>query len=138
MSQTQSPLIIVRRLNQNHDPVYGGGRADFLTDIQAVAQIIETSLLLFQGELWNALDIGLPLFQQIVSQVENNRQQVVALLIQQTILQSSSFVTGLTNVSFVYTSSTRTFAYACDVQTQFGNVTVTFEPGNLAVLPIAA
>lgn len=134
----QSPLIIVRRLDANHDPVYGGGAGDFLTDIYAVAQIIQTSLLLFLGEWWNNLSVGLPLFQQIISKAENNRQQIIALLIQQTILGSSTFVTAVTNVKFVYNAPTRSFSYACRVQTAFGTVGVTFEPGNLAVLPIAA
>jgi hypothetical protein len=133
----QSPLILVRRLDSQHDPVYGGGAADFLTDINAVAQIIQTSLLLFQGEWWNSLNTGLPLFQQIIGKAANNRQQVIALLIQQTILGSSQFVSAITNVNFIYNSALRTFSYACRVETSFGTVGVTFEPGNLAVLPIA-
>ena len=135
---SQTPLIIVRRLNSNGDPVYGGGAGDFLTNINAVAQIIKTSLLLFQGEWWNNLTVGLPLFQKIIAQGANNRQQIIALLIQQVILGSSQFVTGITNVKYIYTSATRTFSYACKVQTTFGTVGVVFEPGNLAVLPVAA
>jgi hypothetical protein len=82
-----TPTISVRKLDANHDPIYGNGVADFLTDLDAVAQLIDTSLLLLQGEWWNNLAVGLPLFQQIIgtSGVGNN-PQIAALLIQQTIL----------------------------------------------------
>lgn len=133
-----APTIIVRKLGPNRDPIFGNGIACFLTDLYAVAQIIETSLLLFQGEWWNATNVGLPLFQQIIGKAANNRQAIIALLIQQTIIQSSQFVTGITNVQFKYNSATRMFSYACIAQTSFGTVAVTFSPGNLAVLPVAA
>jgi hypothetical protein len=132
-----TPTVIVRKLDSNHDPIYGNGIACFLTDLDAVAQIIETSLLLFQGEWWNDLTIGLPVFQSIVGQAENNRQAVIALLIQQVIL-SVAYVTAISNVKFLYTSANRSFSYACNVQTAFGTVTVTYSPGNVAVLPLAA
>jgi hypothetical protein len=50
-----TPTISVRKLDANHDPIYGNGVADFLTDLDAVAQLIDTSLLLLQGEWWNNL-----------------------------------------------------------------------------------
>jgi hypothetical protein len=134
---TISPLVIVRRLDANHNPVYGSGAADFLTDLEATAQIIETSLLLFQGEWWNNLQAGLPLFQSIIAQPENNRQATIALLIQQ-VIYGVDYVTGLTNVQVNYTPSTRQFTYSCIVQTAFGTVSVTFSPGTIAVLPLAS
>ena len=134
---TTVPTVIVRKLDSNNDPIYGAGILCFLSDLDAVAQIIKTSLLLFQGEWWNDLTIGLPVFQSIVGKAENNRQAVISLLIQQVIL-GVEYVTAISNVQFLYTSSNRSFSYACNVQTQFGNVTVTYSPGNVAVLPLAA
>jgi hypothetical protein len=131
-----TPTVIVRKLI-NGDPVYGNGIACFLQDIEAVAQIIETSLLLFQGEWWNDLTIGLPVFQSIVGRAENNRQAIISLLIQQVIL-GVDYVTSISNVQFLYDSATRSFSYACYAQTQFGTVVVTYAPGNVAVLPLAA
>jgi len=131
-----TPTVIVRKLDSNHDPIYGNGIACFLTDLEAVAQIIETSLLLFQGEWWNDETIGLPVFQSIVGNAENNRQATISLLIQQVIL-GVEFVTGISNVRFLYTSADRSFSYACYAQTQFGTVYVTYSPGNVAVLPLA-
>ena len=132
-----TPTVIVRKLDAKRDPLYGNGIACFLVDLEAVAQIIETSLLLFQGEWWNDLSKGLPLFQSIIANGENNRQATISLLIQQVIL-GVRYVTGISNVQFIYTSVSREFSYACDVQTQFGTVTVTYSPGNIAVLPLAA
>ena len=132
----QTPTVIVRKLI-NGDPAYGNGAACFLADLDAVAQIIETSLLLFQGEWWKDRTIGLPVFQSIVGQAENNRQATISLLIQQVIL-GVEYVTAISNVQFLYTSANRSFSYACNVQTAFGTVTVTYSPGNIAVLPLAA
>jgi hypothetical protein len=133
---TQTPTVIVRALDSNNDPLYGNGIACFLMDLEAVAQIIKTSLLLFQGEWWNDLTVGLPVFQSIIGNAENNRQATISLLIQQVIL-GVNYVTGISNVQFLYTSSTRSFSYACYAQTQFGTVYVTYSPGNVAVLPLA-
>jgi len=132
-----SPTVIVRKLGPNFDPLYGNGIACFLTDLAAVAQLIETSLLLFQGEWWNALNQGLPLFQSIIGKAQNNRQAIISLLIQQVVL-NVEYVTSISNVQFLYTSANREFSYACYVQTAFGTVAVTYSPGNLAVLPLAA
>jgi hypothetical protein len=127
--------ISVRKLDANHDPIYGNGVADFLTDLDAVAQLIDTSLLLLQGEWWNNLSVGLPLFQQIIgtSGVGNN-PQIAALLIQQTIL-GVPYVNSLSNVTLDYVPSTRSFTYSAIVYTAFGKVQTTFSPGSSASLP---
>lgn len=129
-----SPTIIVRALDANHDPMYGNGQADFLTGIFAVAQLIETNLLLFLGEWWNNLKAGLPLFQKILQPGVGRRPQVIALLIQQVILGVDG-VTGINSVQLNYVSATREFTYSCNVTTIFGQITVNYQPGNLAVLP---
>jgi hypothetical protein len=130
-----TPTISVRKLDANHDPIYGNGVADFLTDLDAVAQLIDTSLLLLQGEWWNNLSVGLPLFQQIIgtSGVGNN-PQIAALLIQQTIL-GVPYVNSLSNVTLDYVPSTRSFTYSAIVYTAFGKVQTTFSPGSSASLP---
>jgi hypothetical protein len=133
---TVVPTISVRKLDQYHDPIYGNGQADFLTDLQAVGQLVDTSLLLLQGEWWANLQAGLPLFQQIigVSGVGNN-PQVAALLIQQTIL-AVPYVNSIANVALTYNPLTRAFTYSCDVYTAFGAIQTTFTPGNSASIPI--
>ena len=130
------PTISVRKLDANHDPIYGNGQADFLIDLYAVAQLIDTSLLLLQGEWWNDLTAGLPLFQQIigVSGVGNN-PQLAALLIQQTIL-AVPYVNSIADVALRYEPVTRSFTYSCIVYTAFGTVQTTFVPGSSASIPV--
>src|SRR5215469_4256458 len=126
---TTVPTISVRKLDANHDVIRGNGQLDFYTDLYAVAQLIDTSLLLLQGEWWNDLATGLPLFQQIigVSGVGNN-PQVAALLIQQTIL-AVPYVNSIANVNLAYDPLSRAFTYSCNVYTAFGTLQTQFVPG---------
>jgi hypothetical protein len=130
------PTISVRKLDANHDPIYGNGQADFLTDLYAVGQLIDTSLLLLQGEWWNDLGAGLPLFQQIVgvSGVGNN-PQIAALLIQN-IIMAVPYVNSISDVALIYDPLSRTFTYTCNVFTAFGTVQTQFVPGSSASIPI--
>lgn len=136
VTQSVTPTISVRKLDQNHDPVYGNGLQDFLTDIYAVAQLIDTSLLLLQGEWWEDMNAGLPLFQQIVSVggVGNNPQ--IAGFVIQGIILAVPYVTSLQDMSLNYNSANRTFSYTCIVYTQFGAVQTDFSPGSSATIPI--
>jgi hypothetical protein len=130
-----TPTISVRRLDANHDPVYGGGRDSFLVDIYAVAQLIDTTLLLLQGEWWANLDAGFPLFQRVIGiQGIGNSPQIAALIIQQTIL-GVPYVTGMSDAALKYDPLTRTFSYFAIVYTQFGTVQTTFIPGSSASMP---
>ena len=129
------PLIAIRALDANHEPMYGNGQNNFLNDIDAVAQIIQTSLLLFQGEWWENLQDGLPLFQDILGTNNAKKNDVIALTIQERILASAPpFVTGIRDIVTTYNTK-RKFTFAAIVETQFGNLAVTFTPGAAAVLP---
>lgn len=129
------PLISVRALDINHDPIYGNGQNNFLNDIQAVAQIIQTSLLLFQGEWFEDLNEGLPLFQSILGTNSGKKTDAIALLIQNVILTCCPpFITGVKDIVTIYKTS-REFTFACVVETVFGLIVVNFTPGAAAVLP---
>jgi len=128
------PLISVRQLDANHDVLWGNGQGNFLVDLQAVAQIIQTTLLLLQGEWWSDLTEGLQLFQSILGSNNGKSPDAISLLIQQQILDVP-FVTTITNIQTAY-SINRSFVFACTVQTQFGALSVSFQPGASAVLPV--
>ena len=115
------PTITVRKLDANYDPIFGNGQNAYISDLQAVAQIINQRLLLFQGEWWADKTAGIPMFQSILGPGRN--VDAVAALIKATVL-GAPYVTSVSNVSASYSSKTRSFAYSCDVQTQFGNLTV--------------
>ena len=123
-----APLISYRSLDSNGDPQWGQGQSNFLTDIEAVALLIQTRLKLFKGEWWENQNDGLPLWQSILGGSANgNKQSAIAALISQRI-QSTIFVIGLSNVSTSYNPNTRSYTYSAVVQTQFGNFSVTNIP----------
>ena len=115
------PTITVRKLDSNWDPVWGNGQADYISDVDAVTQIIKQRLLFFLGEWWENRGAGTPMFQSILG--ANRSIDAVAAIIKNVIL-ATVYVTGVSNLAVSYISSTRGFTYSCSVQTQFGTVTI--------------
>lgn len=116
--------ITVRQLDTNWDPIAGNGQSNFLTDIDAVAQIIAQRIKLLQGEWWENINAGTPLFQSILGAAgSGSHPQTIALLLSQRIL-GTPYVTGVSNVSTSYNASTRAFQFSCAVETQFGTLGV--------------
>jgi hypothetical protein len=114
--------IRVRRLDENGDVVYGNGINDYLTDIDAVQQIIRTSLLLWQGEWWESIEEGLPMFQQILGKNGANK-----ILVDRLIQEKITEVPYVKNVSsFVSVFDPNDRSYQCEaiVNTDFGTVVV--------------
>ena len=109
--------------------MWGQGQANYLSDLQAVAQIILTRLRLFQGEWWADTSDGLPLWQSILGQSASPRNlQQIELLISQRI-QGSPYVIGLSDVRANYNSASRgPYSYSVTVSTQFGQITLTNVP----------
>ena len=102
----------------------GGGQSNFLSDVDAVAQIIAQRIKLLSGEWWANRNAGMPLFQSMLGAPGAGKHpDAVALLIKQRIL-GTPYVTSVSNVATGYNSATRAFQFSCDVQTQFGTVSV--------------
>jgi len=123
------PTITVRKLNPTTwEPFQGNGQSNFISDIDAVAQIIKQRLQLLQGEWWADTNDGLPFWQSIAGYAGGaNSAQNINLLIQARIL-GTPFVTGLTSVNAAYNPANRSYTFSATVQTQFGAVTVTNAP----------
>jgi hypothetical protein len=128
------PQISIRALDVNHDPIYGNGQNNFLNDIQAVAQIIQTTLLLFEGEWWADLTAGVPMFQSILGSSNARNNEAITLALQNAIL-SVDFVTGVQDIVTTY-STNRKFTFNCIAETTFGFINIQFQPGAIAVLPV--
>jgi len=103
------------------DPLRGQGLSNFLSGINAVAQAIQTRLLLLQGEWFLNLQTGTPLFQSILGVPNTN--DGVALILRQRIL-GTPYVTGLTNLVVTYAGANRSYSFSCDVQTVYGTITL--------------
>ena len=115
--------IRVRRLNKNWDPVYGSGVDDYVFDQEAVMQIIESRLRLWQGEWWENLKEGLPMFQRIIGKLGTNKA-IVDRLLQNRILGSPHVISIVKFVS-EFTGTTRGYECEATVNTEFGILTVT-------------
>lgn len=112
----------------NYDPLAGQGQSNFLTNLAAVTQAINTRLLLFQGEWWASTSDGLPLWQSLAAQSGAAVNQMAAIITAR--IQGTPYVTagGVSNVQAAFNSVTRVFTYTATVQTQFGTTPISFSP----------
>lgn len=62
--------MIYRKLTSTGDYSFGRGSQDFVEGVEAVAQAVNTNLLLLRGEWWENLENGLPLFEEIIGTPE--------------------------------------------------------------------
>lgn len=123
-----TPTVTYRQLDANNDPIWGQGAANYAGDTDAVALMIRTRLLLFEGEWFANLQEGLPLWQRMLGVGSGQKQQAqISLLIQARIL-TTPYVTGLSNVAFAFNPNTRSYQFSCSVQTQFGAIPVVNSP----------
>jgi hypothetical protein len=124
--------ITVRALSPTGDPLQGNGLNCFISDLDAVAQIISTRLKMFEGEFWLNTADGLPLFQQILgsSGSQRNLQVVIGLISQR--ITGTVYVTGISSTTANFQN--RKLAYSVTVETQFGTVYVSNSPGSSATI----
>lgn len=97
--------LLVRRqetTNGQWDPQRGQNLQNLISGVDAVAQIIRSTILLLQGEWWAARNRGLPLFQEILGR--SNTTQGVGLILQQQIL-TVPFVQGIQNLVVVFSGN---------------------------------
>ena len=128
-----TPIILVQQnaMPQN-DPIEGANGPVFFSDLDAVAQIIYTTLRLLLGEWWENLNIGFPLFQQLIGASGAPTSQAgVMLVIQQTIL-SCPYVLQIVSFSFTHNTATMASTFTAEVSTIFGQLVVTNAPGSSA------
>ena len=60
------------------DYTFGYGIGNFYGGNKAVAQAIKTKILLFYGEWWEDLGLGIPMFQSIIGQTNKNNVNIAA------------------------------------------------------------
>lgn len=120
--------ITVRRLDANWEPQYGEGQNNFISDVDAVAQIIAQRLKLLQDEWWEDKSLGVPLWQSIAGFAgQGNNPNAISLILQAQILKVP-FVTAIRNMQASYDPNTRNFTFAAVVDTQFGSIAVSNQP----------
>lgn len=107
-------------LDANYEPIFASQQA-LLTDLDAVAQIIGTTLRLLQGEWWESQTDGTPLFQGVLGA---GRQLAAVAAIFRTRILGVPYVTSISNVSISLNRASRALSYSCTVQTAFGSLSV--------------
>lgn len=70
-----------RKLDKNGDYSFGQNVQDYISDINAVAQNIKTKVSLFQGEWWEDLGVGIPMFQSIIGEMNPEALKVSSSLL---------------------------------------------------------
>lgn len=115
--------IKVRKLDNYRDPVFGGGKNDYVTDIDAVAQIIQSRLLFFKGEWWEDLEDGLPMWQSILGASGNNKKLVDAMIQKQVL--DTPYVNGIDSVDSSFDPESRSYVFSAVVNTEFGQLQIT-------------
>jgi hypothetical protein len=116
--------IACRRLDENNDYTFGRGRGDYISDIDAVAQIIKTRLRLFLKEWWEDQADGLPLFQDILTY--GFKKEKADQIIAERVL-GSPYVNSITSLSSNYNGDTRRYSIIIEVDTDFGVLQITNE-----------
>ncbi len=106
--------ITYRQLDASGDPMHGQGQANFLSDLEAVAQAIQTRLLLFLGEWWVNRSAGTPVFDSMLSTTNAQRPEVVALLLKQRML-STPYVSEVSNIQTSFDPGSHAFQLSCQV-----------------------
>jgi hypothetical protein len=113
------------------EPQFGQGTGNYLQGSDAVAQAVMTRLLLFEGEWWESVNDGTPIWQQILGVPgpggNTTLQQQIALLLQNRIL-STPYVTGITSLQFSFDSSARSFQLSASIATAFGVTQINYGP----------
>jgi hypothetical protein len=120
-----APTITYLLLDSDYDPVFDPKAA--LVDSSAVQQAILTRLNLWQGEWWEQLSIGLPVFQQILGQLGDSRGQAAMALAIQQVIEGTPYVTAVDDVQYQFINNQ--FSFTASVRTVFGQVTVNYVPG---------
>jgi hypothetical protein len=118
------------RLDAENDTVWNGQAS--LTDLYAVTQAILTRLNLFQGSWWEDLNLGLPMFQSILSNPGTQKSQDAINLLITAQIQGTPYVSGVENPTVSFNPSNRALTYSATAITAFGTVPITFSPGSQA------
>jgi hypothetical protein len=117
-----------RMLDENGDYTFGQGLLNFYIDSpQAVAQAVQTTLLLWQGEWYLNVNEGTPYMQGILGK---NSQATADATIRSIILGVQGVV-SLTNYSSTINSQTRSYSATGTLNTIYGMTQLQLE--NLSI-----
>lgn len=113
--------MLYRILDANNDYSFGNSLLNFYKDNpQAVAQAVETRLLLWLGEWYLNTDDGTPYVQGVLGK---HPQSTIDATIQDRVIQTEN-VTGISNYVSSIDPNTRALSISFDIDTAFGPTSV--------------
>ena len=116
--------MIYRMLDENGDYVFGRGRHAYLEGVEAVAQAIQTRLLLLYSEWWEDREDGLPLFEKILaSSGSPSNVQAVDFLFKERI-SGTKGVLSILGYDSNFNDDTRKYTFRAVVETLYGSLII--------------
>lgn len=114
-----------RKLDLNGDYTFGSNLQDYVEGIEAISQAIKTKILLFYGEWWENIGIGIPMFQSLVGHMnpENLKMSSTMLLTER--IKEVEGVVSVSDVNMFVVG--RTINFSAHVNTTFGETVVEVE-----------
>lgn len=110
-----------RALDANGDMCFGHGDGDFLTDLQAMGQVLKTRLSAIDGEWWEGDPYALPYYTDILGAASTKRNQdAIDLMVINRIMDTVGVI-GVSDVKS--TLKNRSYHFECRVQTIYGTTT---------------
>ena len=112
-----------RQLDKDGDYAFGIGIHNYVFDLEAVIQAIKTKLMLFNGEWWEQIDDGIPVFTSILGQPQS---ETLKNTISMFIVNRTEKVYGVQSVRDIQVEFTndRHINASMNVQTVFGNAEI--------------
>lgn len=114
--------MLYRTLDENGDYSFGNNKQDYIGGVDAIAQAIQTKVLLFYGEWWENIGIGIPMFQSIIGQMNPEALKISSSLLITQRIQEIPEVKSVNNVEIERDG--RKLFFSIDVSTTEGQATV--------------
>lgn len=106
-----------RRLTNTGDYSFGSPNQNFIYDINAVGQAIQTRLTLFLDTFWRDLSDGIPMFQRIWGTSASAANLLTVDNIIQQRIRGTEGVTELLSYTSQFNRDTRQYTFEAQVQT---------------------
>lgn len=102
--------------------MFGNNGGSYISGVRAIAQAIRTKVLLFYGEWWENIGVGIPMFQSIVGQMNSDAVRTSATLLITKRVQEVPGVLSVDDVAIELLD--RAMLFKCRVQTEEGETEI--------------
>ena len=107
-----------RKRDENGDIIWGHGSDDYVTGLDAMAEVIRSRLQAVQGEWWEGDVTAIPYYDEIISAYQTKQNQaMIDLMVIDRIMDTR----GVLSVSNVFSEiRDRKYTFRCTVNTVYG------------------